>query len=168
MRVYFSGNAFNHFGVPVLLGRGLIPSDAPEGQNPQPVAVLGYDFWQRHYNGERDVIGKTIQLVHKNYTIVGVAQRRFTWGDGDVYLPLKISADPNRRYQIDTRLKPGVSHATANAEFQSLFEQFAKETPTHFPTDGFKVAIQGLNERFVKELGSTLVLLLVRGGTCCW
>ncbi len=95
--IYFTGNGFNHFGVPALLGRGLIPSDAPEGQDPQPVAVLGYQFWQRHYNGEPDVVGKTIQLVHKNYTIVGVATPRFTWGDGDVYLPLKLSADPSRR-----------------------------------------------------------------------
>ena len=158
--VYFTGNGFNHFGVPALLGRGLIPSDAPEGQDPQPVVVLGYKFWQRHYNGEPDVVGKNIQLVHKNYTIVGVAQSRFTWGDGDVYLPLKFTADPSRRYQVDTKLKPGVSHAAANAEFQSLFEQFARETPTHFPTDGFKVTVQGLNERFVKELGSTLILLL--------
>jgi predicted permease len=158
--VYFSGNGFNHFGVPAFLGRDLIPSDAPEGQDPQPVVVLGYQFWQRHYNGERDVVGKNIQLVHKNYTIVGVAAPRFTWGDGDVYLPLKLSSDPKRRYQVDTKLKPGVSHAAANAEFQSLFEQFAKETPAHFPTDGFKVAVQGLNEHFVKELGNTLVLLL--------
>ena len=158
--VYFTGNGFNHFGVPALLGRGLIPSDAPEGQDPQQVAVLGYKFWQRHYNGEADVVGKSIQLVHKNYTIVGVAQPRFTWGDGDVYLPLKLSADPSRRFQVDTKLKPGVSHATANAEFQSLFEQFAKETPKHFPTDGFKVAVRGLNEQFVKEIGSTLALLL--------
>ena len=158
--VYLTGNGFSHFGVPALLGRGLIPGDAPEGQDPQPVAVLGYKFWQRHYNGEANVVGKSIQLVHKNYTIVGVAQPRFTWGDADVYLPLKLSADPSRRYQVDTKLKPGVSHAVANAEFQALFEQFAKETPTHFPTDGFKVAVQGLNERFVKELGSTLILLL--------
>ncbi len=162
--VYFTGNGFNHFGVPALLGRGLIPGDAPEGQDPQPVVVLGYKFWQRHYNGERDVIGKTIQLVHKNYTIVGVAAPRFTWGDGDVYLPLKLSADPSRTYEVDTKLRPGVSHAMANAEFQSLLDQFAKETPTHFPTDGFKVAVQGLNEHFVKELGNTLILLLCAVG----
>ena len=73
--IYLTGNAFNQLGVPALLGRGLLPSDAPEGQDPQPVAVLGYKFWQRHYNGERDVVGKNIQLVHKNYTIVGVARR---------------------------------------------------------------------------------------------
>ena len=62
-----------------------------KAQDPQPVAVLGYKFWQRHYNGERDVVGKNIQLVHKNYTIVGVAPPRFTWGDADVYLPAEDS-----------------------------------------------------------------------------
>src|SRR5204862_5518510 len=84
--IYFTGNAFNHFGVPMLLGRALLPTDAPEGQDPQPVAVLGYQFWQRHYNGDPDIVGKTIQLTHKSYTVVGVAPSRFTWGDGDVYL----------------------------------------------------------------------------------
>ncbi len=158
--IYLTGNAFNQLGVPALLGRGLLPSDAPDGQDPQPVAVLGYKFWQRHYNGERDVLGKNIQLVHKNYTIVGVAQPRFTWGDADVYLPLKLSADPSRGYNVEVKLKPGVSHAAVDAEFQSLFEQFAKETPKHFPTDGFRVKVQGFNDRFMKEMGPTLYLLL--------
>ncbi len=158
--IYLTGKAFNQLGVPALLGRGLLPSDAPEGQDPQPVAVLGYKFWQRHYNGERDVLGKNIQLVHKNYTIVGVAQPRFSWGDADVYLPLKVSADPARGYNVEVKLKPGVSHAAVDGEFQSLFEQFAKETPKHFPVDGFRVKVQGFNDRFMRQLGPTLYLLL--------
>jgi putative ABC transport system permease protein len=158
--IYLTGNAVNQLGVPALMGRGLLPSDAPEGQDPQPIAVLGYKFWLRHYNGERDVIGKNIQLVHKNYTIVGVSQPRFSWGDADVYLPLKVSADPSRGYYVGVKLKPGVSHAAIDAEFQSLFEQFAKETPKHFPTDSFRVNVKGFNERFMKELGPTLYLLL--------
>ena len=158
--VYLTGNAFNQLGVPALLGRGLQPSDAPEGQDPQPVAVLGYKFWQRHYNGERDVVGKNIQLVHKNYTIIGVAQARFAWGDADVYLPLKISADPSRGYSVEIKLKPGVTHQAVDAEFQSLFEQFAKETPKHFPQDGFRVKVQGFNDQFMEEIGPTLGLLL--------
>src|SRR6516225_800748 len=158
--LYLTGNAFNHLGVPALLGRGLLPSDAPEGQDPQPVVVLGYKFWQRHYNGARDVLGKTIQLVHKNYVIVGIAQPRFTWGDGDVYLPLKVSAHPAREYYVGVKLKPGVTHAAVDAEFQSLFEQFARETPKHFPGESFRVKVKGFNERFMKELGPTLYLLL--------
>jgi len=158
--IYLTGSAFNQLGVPALAGRGLMPSDAPEGQDPQPVTVLGYKFWQRHYNGERDVVGKTIQLVHKNYTIVGIAQSRFSWGDGDVYLPLKITSDPSRGYNVEVKLKPGVSRAAVNAEFQSLFEQFAQETPKHFPHEGFRVKVQGFNDRFMRQIGPTLYLLL--------
>ena len=157
--VYFTSNAFNHFGVPAMLGRGLIPADAPEGQDPQPVAVLGYQFWQRHYNGDRSVIGRTLELVHKNYTIVGITPPRFTWGDGDVYLPLKFNNDPSHAYFPVIKLKPGVSHAAANAEFQPLLETFAKETPAHFPLDGFRVTIEGLNDQFVTRIGGSLYLL---------
>ena len=156
--IYFTGNTFTHFGVPALLGRGILPADAPEGQDPQPVAVLGYQFWQRHYNGDPGVVGKTIQLSHKSYTIVGVARQRFTWGDGDVYLPWKFTADPARTVMPMVRIKPGITHAAANAEFQSFFEQFAKETPKHFP-EHFKTAIQGLNDQFLERLGGSLSLL---------
>ena len=156
----FTGNAFNFFGVPALLGRGLQPSDAPEGADPEPVAVLGYKFWQRHYNGERDVVGKTIQLAHKTYTIVGVAQPRFTWNDGDVFLPMKLSADPSKTIAIISRLKPGVTHAAIDAQLQPVFAEFAKETPTYFPSEDFRVTARGLNEHFVRRLGPTLYLLL--------
>jgi putative ABC transport system permease protein len=157
--VYLTSNAFIYLGVPTLLGRGLLPSDAPEGQDPENVAVLGYQFWQRHYNGDPDIVGKKIQLVHKSYEIVGVVRPRFTWGDGEVYLPLKLTADPTRTYFPMTRLKPGLTRATANAELQSLLEQFAKQTPSHFP-EHFHVTLAGLNDHFVERIGGTLYLLL--------
>jgi putative ABC transport system permease protein len=157
--VYLTSNSFSHFGVPPLLGRGLLPSDAPEGQDPESVAVLGYKFWQRHFQGDPDIVGKKIQLVHKTYSIVGVVPPRFTWGDGEVYLPLKVTAEPARTFFIMIRLKPGVTRAAANAEFQSLLEQFAQQTPTHFP-EHFHVTLEGLNDQFVSDIGGTLFLLL--------
>jgi predicted permease len=103
------------------------------------------------------------------YSIVGVTPPRFTWGDADVYLPYKFSTDSARTITPITRLKPGVTRAAANAEFQVLLEQFAKETPTHFP-EHFHVAIQGLNDQFIERIGGTLgalfaavALLLVIG-----
>jgi predicted permease len=157
--VSFSGDAFNHFGVPMLLGRPIVPADAPEGQDPQPVAVLGYSFWQRHFDASRDVIGRTIQLDHKNYSIIGVVPERFTWGDADVYLPLKITADPHRIMVISLRLKPGVTHEQANARLEPLVHQYAKEMPDHFPPE-FHVRVQGLNDQFIERIGGTLYLLL--------
>jgi len=157
--VYLSSNGFNFFGVPPELGRGLVPSDAVDGQDPQPVVVLGYKFWQRHYNADSSVVGKTIQLMRKNYTIVGVADARFTWGDGDVYLPLKITGDQVKGFYAGVRLKPGITHAQANAALEPLIRQFAKETPKHFPPDFRNLHVVGLNEDFIKQLGGTLYLL---------
>jgi predicted permease len=157
--VYLTSNTFLFMGVPAALGRGLVPSDAIDGQEPQPVAVLSYKFWQRHFNSEPGVVGQNLQLVRKNYTIVGVAAARFTWGDGDVYLPLKVTQDPVKSYYVGLRLKPGVTHQTADAALFPLIQQFAKESPTHFPSDHFQFHVVGLNEDFVHRLGGTLYLL---------
>ena len=157
--VVLSSNAFNFLGVPAALGRNILPSDAIAGQDPQPVVVLSYRFWQRHFNSDPGVIGQTLQLVRKNYTIVGVAAPRFTWGDGDVYLPEKITQDLARTYYVGIRLKPGISHATANAALGPLIEQFARQTPKHFSSEKFTFRVIGLNEDFIHDLGGTLYLL---------
>ncbi len=122
-------------------------------------SVLSYKFWQRHFSGDPDVLGKTLQLVRKNYTIVGVAAPRFTWNDADVYLPLKITADPVRSYQTELRLKPGVSLAASAAALTPLMHEFAKQTPDHFPKDAYTFSIIGLNDDFIRQLGGTLALL---------
>ena len=150
---------FNDLGLPPLLGRGIMPSDAPIGQDPQPVAVLSYRFWQKHFFGNPAVLGRTLQLNHKNYTIVGVAAPRFTWYMGDVYLPLKLTQDPATRLMVDIRLKPGVTEAGANAALQPLLEQFAKERPKQF-AEQFKVQVEGLNAWVIRRMGRTLYLLL--------
>jgi len=157
--VYLTSNAFQFLGVPAVLGRGLEPSDAIDGQDPQPVVVLGNKFWQRHYRGDPTVVGRTIQLMRKSYTIVGVAAPRFAWGDGDVYLPLKVTNDPVPSYYVGTRLKPGVTHAQADAALQPLIRQFAKETPKHFQPGPIQLHVEGLNEKFVREMGGTIALL---------
>jgi putative ABC transport system permease protein len=154
-----SANAFNFFGVPALLGRGLVPSDAPDGHDPQPVAVLSYRFWQRRFNGDRGILGKTIQLEHKPYQVVGVAARRFTWNDADIYLPLKTTADPTALYDLEARLKPGVSHQVAAQQLQPLATQFIKESPRSFPPRPGPLTVIGLNEQYLQALGPTLAML---------
>lgn len=154
-----SSNAFEFLGVAPALGRNLQPSDAIDGQDPQPVAELGYKFWQRHFNASPAIVGKTIQLDHKSYLIVGVAAPRFTWQDGDVYLPLKIDSSQVLQYFTEVRLKPGVTHAQADAALQPLIAEFAKEAPKHFPAVPYRLHVMGINENFVDQLGGTLYLL---------
>jgi predicted permease len=157
--LFVTSNAFDFLGEPPLLGRGLLPSDAVDGQEPQPVVVLSYQFWQRHFNGNPDAVGKTLQLNRKSYRIVGVAAKRFRWEAKDVYLPLDLTQDPKLTYRFVLRLKPGESRTAASAGLQPLMEQFAREMPNRFP-EHFQVTLHGLNEWVIERMGHTLVLLL--------
>jgi putative ABC transport system permease protein len=154
-----TSNGFQYFGVSMLLGRGLLPSDSVDNRHPEAVLVLGYKFWQRHFNGSPDVVGKTLQLSRKNYAIVGVAPSRFTWNDADVYMPIDFSTAPENAYAVGLRLKPGISHAQANAALRPLIGQFARQTPNNFPQVPFEFTVIGLNDDFLKRLGGTLALL---------
>lgn len=156
-------NALSYFGLPPVLGRGLVPSDAPEGQDPQPVTLISYLFWLRHFGGNPNVIGQSIELSHVNYKIVGVNSPFITWGGGDVYLPLKLTSDPGMRLATSVRLKPGVSTEAANADLQPLFEAFAGETPNEFPP-GFHVHLRPLSYGVFTGLGPPLRLLF--GAVC--
>jgi predicted permease len=153
-----SGSHFQFLGLTPLLGRYIMPADAPDGQDPEPLAVLGYKFWQRHYRGDPKVVGKTIQLNHKTFTILGVMPVRFTWRDGDVYIPLKMASDQTQRYDPRIKLKPGVSFEAAAAEFLPLYKEFDKQTPNVFPKQ-FKISVRGLAETYTRDLKKTMYLL---------
>src|SRR5450759_6022504 len=122
---YVSPNAPNHWGMGALMGRWLIPSDGPMGQDTERVVVLGYKFWQRYFGGDPGIVGRNIQLVHKNYRIVGVMPPRFRWREAAIYLPLKVTLDPNIYLDATLKIRPGVTFAQANAELQPMLEQLS-------------------------------------------
>jgi predicted permease len=158
--MYLSPNSPSHWGMPALMGRWLIPSDAPPGQDAQPVVVLPYKFWQRQYMGDPNIIGRKIQLVHKTYEVVGVMPPRFQWGEADLYLPLKTTSDPSARYGTSIKLRPGFTIEQANAELQPILDEFAKQHPDQFPEGGFRVDFRSIVELYARPLGATLYLLL--------
>jgi len=156
---YVTPNSPNHWGVPALMGRWLIPADAPAGQDPVRVVVLGYGFWQRYYSGDPAIVGRTIQLVRKDYQIVGVMPPRFRWRDADIYVPLKVRAEPNIYYGANLKIRTGVSVEAANAELQPILEAFAKEAPGRYP-DSFRVNLRSIIELYARPMGPKLYLLL--------
>ena len=58
--MYFTGNVFQMLGCSRDAGPVLRPSDAPDGQDPQPVIVLSYKFWMHHYNGDHSIVGQNL------------------------------------------------------------------------------------------------------------
>jgi predicted permease len=149
---------FQDLGVPPALGRGIGPSDAPDGQDPQPVVVLSDRFWRNQFFSDPDIVGKSLQLDRKNYVIIGVAAPRFTWYMADVYLPLKLTEDPGTQCIVDLRLRSGVSQSAADSELQPLLDQFARDFPKRFP-ERFRVLVEGLNEWVIRGISGTLYLL---------
>ncbi|MGC2162831.1 MAG: ABC transporter permease [Silvibacterium sp.] len=154
---YGIGETFPALGVPALLGRNLGPSDSPDGQEPQPVVELHYRFWQRRFGSDPTIVGKTLELNHKSYTIIGVTRPNFTWDWGaDVYLPQEIG-DPAGGGVV-VKLRRGASLAAADAELQPLLDRFAQEQPRSFPRN-FKVDIRLLTWEVTRNIGGTLHLL---------
>jgi predicted permease len=163
--IYLTENADTFFGVHALLGRGIQASDA---QLHQPIVVLNYKFWQRHFGGDPYITGRTLELDHASYTIVGIMPRSFAFNDamgiGDVYLPRNLlhdSVSPPIQWPYTPwiKLKPHVSLAAADAELGAIVRQFAKAEPRHFPQK-WHLQLQPIIVPYQQSTGRTLTLLL--------
>jgi predicted permease len=155
--VAMTGNAFGFFGVPALLGRSFQSSDAPPGQAPQPVVVLTYRYWKKRFHGNRSVIGQSLSLGHKPYTILGVMPQGFTWMDPDVYVPLDTSSGSGS-YATVMRLRPGRTRDAATARIRTLFEQFARDRPQDWPKR-YTLDMRRIGEVYSRPLGTILYAL---------
>lgn len=148
-----TGNFHSELGAIPAIGRVFTPPDVNLRAAPIPIAVIGYSFWQRHYGGARDVIGKTLKIEGVPFIIIGVAHRGFTGVSAelepDVTVP--ITAEPlffgspgdvqkklNRRESLwlgaAGRLKPGVTFEQARAQLESLWPAIRQDlAPTDQP-----------------------------------
>ncbi len=167
--IYLTENAGSFFGVRPLLGRNIQPSDA-RGAGPS-AAVLNYRFWQRHYGGDPHVIGRTLELDHTVFTIVGVMPLSFAFNDtlrvGDVYLPesslhlREFGPYQHASYIPWIKLKPHVSLVAANAELDAIVHPFARQLPHYFPRGKWHMQLQPIVVPYQHSIGRTLVLLLI-------
>ena len=75
---WVSGGFFDTLGIGVTLGRALAEADDRRGGGPDgPVAVISHDLWQRQFGGAPDVVGRTLSIERRPFTIVGVTARGF-------------------------------------------------------------------------------------------
>ncbi len=159
-RSYCSGNFFDFFGVPPLFGNVFTAKSTRDNAAPEPVAVVSYKFWQRLFEGRRDVLGQKIRLNDTVYTVIGVLPVRFTWMDMDVYVPMDVRSDTHSYVNVFYRIRPGVSQNQINAEFRPIFEEFRKQVPRYiYPEGSFKVKFLNVNEGILGKFQNTLLAL---------
>ncbi|HEX4772308.1 MAG TPA: ABC transporter permease [Bryobacteraceae bacterium] len=155
----YAPDGFEFMGVPAMLGRTFGPKDIPSPAAPPRIVVLSYLFWQRHFGGDPKAIGKTLELDHDSYTILGVLPPRFTWGDCDVYVPLAMVSDSRRPIEVMLRMRPRVSLAALSKELEALTIRFAKRNPNVYPKD-FRIAARTLNDWLLGKFQGTLWILM--------
>jgi predicted permease len=159
--VYLTENAETFLGVRPLFGRMIEPFDAGH-----PVVVLNYRFWQRYFGGDPHAIGRTLEMDHAPYTIVGVMPRSFAFNDvagvGDVYLPASlmdaVANGPAPTYLPWIKLRPHVTVATANAALEPIVRDIMK---IHSEASlAWHLGLQPIIVPYQQDLGRTLALLL--------
>ena len=106
------------------------------------------------------MVGRTIQLVRKNYQIVGVMPPRFRWREADIYVPLKVRLEPNIYYGVSLKIRPGVPTAEANAELQPHPAGVRRRRRRARYPDTFRVNLRSIIEMYARPMGPRLFLLL--------
>ena len=88
-----SANFFQLAGTPAWLGRTFTPEEAAPERNPA-VVVLAYDFWHRRFDGDRGVIGRTIDLNGQSFTVIGVMGRGYNIMMGGMFPQMFVPIGP--------------------------------------------------------------------------
>jgi hypothetical protein len=122
-------------GVQPALGRGFNAADAEPGHD--PVVMLSHAFWRRTYGGDPEVLGATLTLDGRAYTIVGVLPAGFTFPDPaqDILVPLVMDPADVGLYwgaggiRAVGRLRPGIAAAAAQAELRRIGRQARDMNP---------------------------------------
>jgi len=140
-----TGNYFSGLGVHPVAGRGFLPEeDRAPGE--KPVCVLSYNFWQRRFQGDPKIVGKTIMINDHPLTVVGVAPHGFVGTQlfnfvPDVWVPVMLqrTIEPaygnylegrdNRWMSARARLKPGVTMQQAEAALNVVADELAHQYP---------------------------------------
>ena len=157
-------------GAPIILGNGFT---SEIDQQPTPVILLGYDFWQRRFAGKPDVLGSLVQLNGVALTVVGVIGPDFTGVSGlaQAWVPATMAPQVSYRDYLTTnqnfitaigRLKPGITVEAARAEMDVLGRRLHAEIPNELdtPQDVFSASLMPLNEARVDFVTRRALIML--------
>ncbi len=165
-----SAGFFELLGAQPLLGREFRREDELPDNN--QVVILSHGLWQRRFNGDPNIVGRVISLSGRPFTVVGVAQQGLQHVGGDyrsmphgesvdAWWPVALRPQAGRGAHFLNavgRLKPGVSVAQAESDFNVIAERLAQQFPNS--NQGWRIAIQPLHEEIAGRARTTLLALL--------
>lgn len=184
--MWVTSDYFRALGLQPVLGRTFEESET--GEKSAPVIILGYDLWQRKFNGDPNILGKTVRMSRADTppTVIGVMPPhvRFLPSPGasqepnynlnatvDFWVPARVNPTrmKNRDWDVVARLKDGYTLPQAQAELGSLA---AREAQSDREFEGFTPSLQLLTEELNREgrgillplMGAAALVLLIACG----
>jgi predicted permease len=169
-----SANYFEIMGLSPVLGRALGPGD--DGAAADPVMVLGYEYWQRAFGGQPEVLGRVMRMNGRSVEIVGVLEPAPPFpGATDLFVNLVTSPHhldatmvhgrSHRMTDVFARLSSGASLESAGAELDRIAARMQDANPQNYDrAAGYAVSIMPLRDALVSEARLTLYLLMAAAG----
>jgi|HubBroStandDraft_6_1064221.scaffolds.fasta_scaffold29014_1 putative ABC transport system permease protein len=158
---------FSLFQVHPLAGRIFYPEDGKHGA--APVTILSENLWRTMFNADPKIVGGTIELDKRSFTVVGVMPAAFRFPNvnqpNQLWVPLV--QDPvfgqwmDRRgghyLRITARLKPGISPAQAQTELDTISARLAAEFPDE--NRGWQIHMMPLHSMLIENVKPALLVL---------
>jgi predicted permease len=157
-----SGDYFNVMGIKPYLGRFFDRSDE-HGPDSAPYVVLSYPYWKTHFQGDRNVVGRTVQINRHVFTIIGVAPPQFHgielffWPD--LWTPLAEQKEIEGTSTLEVRnwrdvfligrLRSNVTLAQAQSDLNSIADYLKTTYPSDDEGIYFKLTQPGLGGNYL-------------------
>jgi predicted permease len=160
-----TSNYFALIGVPAHLGRTFVPGEGPATQ--QFNAIISSDLWQRKFNADPAIVGKTVTVAGKIYTVIGIMPEQFKYAFMPCAIWILDSFDAqslgsaqreDRNLNVFARLKTDMTLREAQVETNAILERLAHDSPAD---RGWVANVMTLQAALVEEGTRTAVLLLM-------
>ena len=167
---------FPLLGVEPIKGRTFAREE--QGQGHDDMIVISERLWQRRFNSDPSLIGKSLLLNGRNYTVIGIMPAKFEFPiplfgvQGNqfaervdiwkpvAFTPTELKDRGNRSYGLITRLRSDVSPAKAQAELDTIMADWIRAYPDNYQNSGFGARIYPLQNQVVGGMRTGLAILL--------
>ncbi len=155
-------NLLDVLRVRPTLGRTFRPEEAAAGGG--NVLVITYAYWQRRFNGEPDILGRTLTLDGKPCTIIGVTPEGFEMlpAGTQAFRPTDLSGLDDRAakdWLVYGRLRPGATVSRARGEITTLAQRLESEYPD--ANRGWGALVQSARDTFPGPTDTKIILILI-------
>jgi putative ABC transport system permease protein len=157
-----SADLFSTLGVNPALGRVFMTDEDKAGG--APVVILSDALWRRRFNGDPQMVGRSITLDGKSHTVVAIMPPGFRFpGEQDLWKPLALDVsrvlrgEATLHLEVIARLKPGVTLESARSDLSLILERLKQADPKQH--SDLQVRVTRLSEQMVRDVREALLAL---------